>query len=140
MFARLTTQGHMSTAIQHGGAGADAGPDLAAVAGKQTVGACGLVEAPDRLVERAKESLVTHQRRLVTDDQVLGLRPRNPRVAAIPSTASAVPVSAATVDLDAPADVRHMEPEVEGQDSVGPATVQSAKDRVPKPPAAGERM
>lgn len=33
-----------------------------------------------------------------------------------------------------------MEPEVEGQDSVGPATVQSAKDRVPKPPAAGERM
>jgi hypothetical protein len=71
MFARLATSGPVSTAIQHGGAGAEVGPDLA---GQQALGACGLVEAPDRLVGRAEDSRVTQQRRLVTDDHALGLR------------------------------------------------------------------
>lgn len=59
MLVRPSPLGPVSTAIQHGGMGAEAGPDLTTVAGKQAVGACGPVDALDRLVGRAEESLVT---------------------------------------------------------------------------------
>lgn len=59
MLVRPSPLGPVSTAIQNGGVGAEAGPDLTTVAGKQAVGACGPVEAHDRLAGRVEASLVT---------------------------------------------------------------------------------